>query len=58
MDLPKDSAMLLSVINTKLRDFYPNLESLCEDMNTDKAEITEKLRELGYEYNVELNRFI
>ena len=31
--LPTDPIMLLSVVNTKLRDRYDSLEALCEDMN-------------------------
>ena len=31
MELPKDPVMLLSVINTELRDKYPSLDALCED---------------------------
>ena len=58
MNLPDDSMMLLSVINTKLRDFYKNLDELCEDMNADKQEIIKKLRAIDYDYNEELNRFI
>lgn len=58
MELPNDSMMLLSVINTKLRDFYKSLDELCEDMNVDKDEIINKLRDIDYEYNEELNRFI
>ena len=34
--LPKDPMMLLSVVNTKLRDFYPSLDALCEDMEVDR----------------------
>ena len=29
-ELPKDPMLLLSVINTKLRDYYSNLDLLCE----------------------------
>ena len=58
MDLPQDNMMLLSVVNTKLRDFYPNLKALCEDMNADEYEIKNKLESIGYEYNSELNRFV
>ena len=58
MELPNDSMMLLSVINTKLRDFYKNLDELCGDLSADKSEITAKLSEIGYEYNDELNRFV
>ena len=29
--IPKDPVMLLSYVNTQLRDFYGTLEALCED---------------------------
>ena len=57
MDLPQDPMMLFSVINMKLRDFYPSLDALCEDMNVDKQEIIEKLAALGFEYSEEHNKF-
>lgn len=56
--LPKDPMMLLSVVNTKLRDKYSSLETLCEDMNVDENVIKEILKTIGYVYNSELNRFI
>lgn len=56
--LPKDPMMLLSVVNTKLRDKYSSLETLCEDMNVDENVIKEILITIGYVYNSELNRFI
>ena len=37
MALPNDPIMLLSMINLKLRDFYPTLDALCEDLDEDKA---------------------
>ena len=40
---PKDPAMLLSYVNTQLRDFYPSMEELCKAMDADKKEIDEKL---------------
>ena len=43
MQLPNDPVMLMSVINLKLRDFYSNLDALCEDMDIDKEELCEKL---------------
>ena len=58
MNLPSDNMMLLSVVNTKLRDFYKDLDVLCEDMNVDKDEITDRLKGIGYEYDKKLNRFI
>lgn len=37
--LPRDPVMLLSVVNTKLRDYYSTLDVLCEDMQVDKQEL-------------------
>lgn len=58
MKLPNDPMILLSAVNTKLRDFYPNLDKMCEDMNVNKDEIIQKLSEIDYEYDETLNRFI
>lgn len=41
MALPNDPIMLLSVVNLKLRDFYKNLDALCEDMDADKADLAQ-----------------
>ncbi len=57
MELPKDPMMLFSVINMKLRDFYPSLDALCEDLQVNKSDIVSRLREAGFEYNAEQNRF-
>ncbi len=56
-NLPNDPIMLLSVINTKLRDYYPNIDALCDDMGADKQEIIDKLASVGYNYDEELNKF-
>lgn len=56
--LPQDPMMLLSVVNTKLRDYYPSLYALCEDLDVEEQKIIEQLRTIGYVYNAELNRFI
>lgn len=58
MDLPNDPMILLSVVNTKLRDFYKNLDELCEDMNVDKDELLQKLSAIDYIYDEKLNRFV
>ena len=42
----------------KLRDFYPSLDALCEDLDTDKSEITEKLAAVNYTYDETQNQFI
>ena len=56
-NLPKDPMMLMSLINMKLRDFYPSLDALCEDMDIDKDQLLEKLASAGFEYNQNLNKF-
>lgn len=57
MKLPEDPMMLYSFINMKLRDFYPSLDALCEDMNVEKEVIVRTLKRAGFEYNPERNRF-
>ena len=57
MKLPSDGAMLLSFVNTKLRDVYDSLDALCEDCEADRGELEEKLRALGYEYDPARNAF-
>lgn len=56
--LPGDPVILLSVVNTKLRDFYPSLEALCEDMQADQKEITDRLKMIDYEYDKDRNQFV
>ena len=58
MNLPKDPMMLYSVINLKLRDFYSNLDALCEDMDVNKEELVVALAAVGFEYNEEQNCFM
>lgn len=57
MELPNDPAMLLSFVNMKLRDFYPSLDALCNDLDINRTELEKKLADAGYEYNGELNKF-
>ena len=56
--LPKDPMMLYSVINMKLRDFYPSLTTLCEDLDESREEIEEILAKAGFVYDKEENRFV
>lgn len=56
--LPNDPVMLLSYVNTQLRDFYPSLEELCGAFSAEKEELLEKLRSIGYEYDAGLNKFV
>ncbi len=56
--LPQDPILLLSVINTKLRDFYASFDELCDDLEADKAQIISKLEMVGYKYDKNRNQFI
>lgn len=58
MNLPNDPMMLYSVVNLKLRDYYSNLDALCEDLDINKEELVEKLAAAGFEYNEENNSFV
>ena len=53
-----DDNLLLSFINTKLRDEYSTLEDLCEDLELSRGELEERLGKLGYVYHEEQNRFL
>lgn len=55
--LPKDPMMLLSYVNTKLRDEYPSLDALCEELDLDRAALEETLGAVGFSYAEEQNRF-
>ena len=55
--IPNDPVMLLSYINTQLRDNYKDLEDRCDRLDVSQSEIEEKLRNIGYRYNKDLNQF-
>ena len=58
MTLPKDPVMLLSLINTKLRDYNSSLDDLCKEYDLEKEYIIEKLSMIDYHYNEERNQFV
>ena len=55
--LKMDPNILVSMVNMKLRDFYSNLDSYCEDMDISKSIIEEKLENAGYKYHSDINQF-
>ena len=55
--LPQDPNILLSYVNTLLRDRYPSLEELCGDLDADPAQVTAVLLGIGRRYDPEQNRF-
>lgn len=50
--------MLLSVINTKLRDEYPSLEALCDALDEDREQIIKLLATIDYKYDSQKNKFV
>ena len=57
-ELPKDPMLLLSVVNTKLRDYYSSLDAFCEDLSIDKEELIDKLKGIDYEYDESRHQFV
>ena len=56
--LPKDPMILYSVLNMKLRDFYPSLDALCDDMDEDKQQIIDAMAAAGFHYDAARNAFV
>ena len=56
--IPKDPVMLLSYVNTQLRDYYSSLDALCEDKGIGKEELVEKMKSIEYLYEVDRNQFV
>lgn len=58
MPITNDPIILMSYLNTQLRDHYSSLEDLCKSMDLDASEIAEKLKDVGYVYHQERNQFV
>lgn len=58
MNIPKDPAILLSYINTKLRDRYASFDELCDDLEINRDETEKQLAAIGYVYSAERNAFV
>ena len=56
--IPNDPVILLSYVNTKLRDYYSSIDKMCEDLQLDNEEISRKLAGIDYHYDRERNQFI
>ncbi len=56
--IPNDPVMLLSYVNLKLRDYYKNLDDLCENEDIDRQALLDKLSGIGYVYKEENNQFL
>ena len=58
MAIPNDPVILLSYMNTQLRDNYDSLDEFGKSNSIDVTEIKNKLSAIGYEYSKELNKFV
>lgn len=56
--LPQDPVILLSVVNARLRDLYPDLDELCHSEGADRGELEAKLAAIDYRYDPEKNQFV
>ncbi|HIX59341.1 MAG TPA: DUF4250 domain-containing protein [Candidatus Blautia gallistercoris] len=56
--IPKDPVMLLSYVNTQLRDYYESLEALCSCRGMNREELVQKLETIDYHYDTATNQFI
>jgi hypothetical protein len=52
-----DANILLSVLNTKLRDKYDTLDDLFDNEDYDRDEVIDMLKQIGYEYDQSINQF-
>ncbi len=55
--MPKDPVILLSYVNTALRDKYSSLDEFCAAENAERAEVEKKLEAIDYHYDQESNSF-
>ena len=56
--IPRDPVMLLSYVNTQLRDFYSSLDAFCEDKEVSREELVEKPSSIDYQYDTVTNQFV
>lgn len=56
--IPNDPVMLLSFVNTQLRDHYSSFEEFCKTFLVEPSEIEQKLNSIDYTYDAAANQFI
>ena len=58
--IPQDPIILLSYVNTQLRDNFSSLDKLAEGLDLGEDEVKDivaKLEGVGYKYDEEVNQF-
>lgn len=56
--IPYDPQILVSFVNTALRNEYRNLDDLCAGLEIDKEELIRKLEKIEYVYDASANKFV
>lgn len=56
--LPRDPIILVSYVNTKLRDRDASLAIFCKEEEADETALRAALAEVGYEYDPARNQFV
>ena len=57
MSVPKDPILLLSFVNTKLRDEFKSLDDFCDEFSVEKKKKKKTLETVGYFYDENTNSF-
>ena len=58
MPFPEAPMFLLSYVNTKLSDEFPSLLELCLTLGADEEDLCRRMKQIDYEYDSALNRFV
>ncbi len=58
MDIPQDPIILVSFVNTKLRDHYATLEEFCHSCDVSEDELRTTLALVDYQYDETTNQFV
>ena len=56
--IPNDPVMLLSFVNTRLRDECDSLDELCAVLDVSRSDLEGRLASIGYTYSESKNQFI
>lgn len=55
--LPQDPYILLSYVNTQLRDNFSSLEAFCDDCGVCVADLVSRLEGAGFQYDADNRQF-
>jgi hypothetical protein len=58
LDIPHDPIILVSYVNTKLRDQFATLEEFCQTYEVNEDELRSTLSTIDYQYDETTNQFV